>query len=214
MSKESEDLLRMLGLIAVFALIMCIALHRIRGLEKELETYKNAPADTVTIVEVDTLLIDNPQLIAKYESDKEKVAIEMRRLKKQLAAALNVPADTLEIHDTTTQLVYLPREYAVFKKDSIYRAVVSGVDPRLDTIEVYPKTVTNNITKYVPRKVKTFGTFVEGGVSVNARDNKEMMLSAGAGVMVKQKVGAALEWQHNMQTKQDFIGGKIIITLK
>lgn len=210
MSKETEDLLKMFALIAMFLFIMGVALFRIRGLEKELDVYKNAPADTSSTKKIDTMYIDNPQLIAKYESDKEKVAIEMRRLKKQLAAALNVPADTLEIHDTTTQLVYLPREYMVYK-DSNYRAVVSGVDPRLDSIEVYKTTITNNITKYVPRKVKTFGTFVEGGVSVNARDNKEMMWSAGAGVMVKQKVGAALEWQHNMQTKQDFIGGRLII---
>lgn len=210
MSKETEDLLKMFALIAVFLFIMGVALFRIRGLEKELDAYKNAPADTSSSKKIDTMYIDNPQLIAKYESDKEKVAIEMRRLKKQLAAALNVPADTLEIHDTTTQLVYLPREYMVYK-DSNYRAVVSGVDPRLDSIEVYKTTITNNITKYVPRKVKTFGTFVEGGVSVNARDNKEMMWSAGAGVIVKQKVGAALEWQHNIQTKQDFIGGRLII---
>lgn len=210
MRKELEDMLRIFALIAVFVCIIGVALSRIHNLEKELDKYKNAPADTVTNVKVDTLLIDNPQLIAQYESDKEKVAIEVRRLKKQLAAALNVPIDTMEIHDTTTQLVYLPREYMVYK-DTNYRAVVSGVDPRLDSIEVYKTTITNNITKYVPRKVKTFGTFVEGGVSVNARDNKEMMWSAGAGVIVKQKVGAALEWQHNMQTKQDFIGGRLII---
>lgn len=169
MSKEFEDLLKMFGLIAVFLFIIGVALCRIRGLEKELDRYKNAPADTVTNVKVDTLLYDNPQLIEQYESEKEKVAIEVRRLKKQLAAALNVPADTLEIHDTTTQLVYLPREYLVYK-DTNYRAVVSGVQPRLDSLEIYRPTITNTITKYVEVKKKTkWGLGVQAGYGYNGR---------------------------------------------
>ena len=167
MSKELEDALRVFALIAVFLFIIGVALWRIRGLERELDKYKNAPADTVTIVKVDTLLYDNPQLIERYESEKEKVAIEVRRLKKQLAAALNTPADTLEIHDTTTQLVYLPREYMVYK-DTNYRAVVSGVQPRLDSMEVYQRTVTNTITKLVEVKKKTrWGLGVQAGYGYN-----------------------------------------------
>lgn len=194
MSKELENLLRIVALIMVFGLIFFITFGRIRKLEKELDKYKNAPADTVTIVKYDTIKIDSPVPVYKYIKKNEYITI----------------TDSLVVVDTVTKFIQLPREYMVYK-DTNYRAVVSGVDPRLDSIEVYKTTITNNITKYVPRKVKTFGTFVEGGVSVNARDNKEMMWSAGAGVIVKQKVGAALEWQHNMQTKQDFIGGRLII---
>ena len=194
MSKETENLLRTVALIMVFGLIFFITFGRIRKLERELDKYKNAPADTVTIVKHDTIKIDSPVPVYKYIKKNEYITI----------------TDSLVVVDTVTKFIQLPREYMVYK-DTNYRAVVSGVDPRLDSIEVYKTTITNNITKYVPRKVKTFGTFVEGGVSVNARDNKEMMWSAGAGVMVKQKVGAALEWQHNMHTKQDFIGGRLII---
>ncbi len=213
MDKSLESLLRLLALVLIFLLLMGVALFRIRSLEKELDRYKNAPADTSSTKKIDTVYIDNPQLIAKYESDKEKVAIEVRKLKKQLAAALNMPADTLEIHDTTTQLVYLPREYMVYK-DTSYRAVVSGVQPRLDSIEVYRTTITNTITKYVPQKPKTFVPFLEGGVSVNAKDNKEVMGEAGAGLLIKDKVGFVVDWQHNFQTKQNYVGGKVIIKLK
>lgn len=179
MSKETEDLLRIFALIAVFVCIIGVALSRIRHLEKELDAYKNAPADTSSTKKIDTMYIDNPQLIAKYESEKEKVAIEVRRLKKQLAAALNVPADTLEIHDTTTQLVYLPREYLVYK-DTNYRAVVSGVQPRLDSMEVYRTTITNTITKYVEVKKKTkWGIGVQAGYGYNG---KKFSPYAGVGV--------------------------------
>lgn len=43
MSKETENILRFAALIAVFLFIMGVALFRIRGLEKELDAYKNAP---------------------------------------------------------------------------------------------------------------------------------------------------------------------------
>lgn len=184
MSKEIEKVLGIASVLLLFALLLLVAHGRIRKLEKELETYKNAPADTVTIVEVDTLLYDNPQLIEQYESEKEKVAIEVRRLKKQLAAALNTTADTLEIHDTTTQLVYLPREYMVYK-DTNYRAVVSGVQPRLDSLEIYRPTITNTITKYVEKKKKpVFSISVGPGVSYDGKKVKPA-IQATAGFVIK-----------------------------
>ena len=213
MTQELKDMLRLAVLALIFLVLMGVAITRIRSLEKELDAYKNAPADTSVSKKVDTVYFDNPKLIEHYESEKEKVAIEMRRLRKQLAKALNHPSDTTFIHDTTQELVFLPREYMVYK-DSFYRAVVSGVDPRLDSIEVYKTIITQTITKHIPQKPKLFSPYVEGGVSVNARDNKEMMWEAGAGVMIRGKVGAGVNSQHNLQTKQDYIGGKIIINLK
>nr|DAE17451.1 MAG TPA: hypothetical protein [Phage sp. ctSLR2] len=48
--------------------------------------------------------------------------------------------DTIRIGDT---VVY--REQAYYE-DSLYRAWVSGYRPRLDSIEIYPRTVTHTIT--------------------------------------------------------------------
>lgn len=179
MSDEGKGLLRLVALALVFLAIMAIGVARIRHLEKTIDELRNAPADTVTIVKIDTLLYDNPQLIEQYESEKEKVAIEVRRLKKQLAEALNMPVDTLEIHDTTTQLVYLPREYMVYK-DTSYRAVVSGVQPRLDSIEVYQRNTVQTVTKTirVPDR-KRWGLGVQAGYGY---DGKRLTPYVGIGV--------------------------------
>ena len=64
-----------------------------------------------------------------------------------------VPDDTTRIGDTL-----LHRRQVVYS-DSLYRAVVSGyVDPRLDSMVVYPKTVyqtvTNDVYHSVPIKLK------------------------------------------------------------
>lgn len=48
--------------------------------------------------------------------------------------------DTVRIRETDTVFVCLPREVAVYQ-DSTYRAVVSGIQPRLDTLDIYRNTV-------------------------------------------------------------------------
>lgn len=48
--------------------------------------------------------------------------------------------DTLRIRETDTVFVSLPREWAVYQ-DSTYRAVVSGIRPSLDTLDIYRNTV-------------------------------------------------------------------------
>lgn len=209
MSKELEDLLRIFGLIAVFSLILCIALFRIRGLEKELEAYKNAPADTTKSEKRDTIYFIDPEVVAKYESDKEKVAIEVKKLKKQLAEALNLPPDTTLIHDTTTQLVFLPREYLVYK-DSSYRAVVSGVQPRLDSMEVYQKTITQTITKYVSKPapiLKGYGGF---GASKEIGGN-DVLGRVVLGAEIKGKVSVQADYQRSFKGKKDYVGGTVIL---
>lgn len=76
--------------------------------------------------------------------------------------------DTIKIHVTDTILkidtIYLPREQRVYE-DSLYRAVVSGYDPRLDSIEVYRPTIT--ITKIATRKEwRKFSYGLQAGVGL------------------------------------------------
>ena len=111
-----------------------------------------------TVVKVDTMLISAP------------MAVFWRF----------VPDDTTRIGDT------LLRRKQVVYRDSSYRAVVSGyVDPRLDSLQVFPKTVyqteTNDIYHPVVVKAKKKrwgfglqagygypgGFYVGGGVSYN-----------------------------------------------
>lgn len=161
MSKELEDLLKVFALIAVFLFIIGVALFRIRGLEKEIDALKNAPTDTITIVKTDTLRIAEPVPVYKYIKYNDTVTI------------------CHELRDTVKELVFLPREYMVYK-DTSYRAVVSGVQPRLDSIEVYSKTITETITKtiQVPDKKRWgFGVNVSAGY-----DGKKVRPFVGVGV--------------------------------
>ena len=83
-----------------------------------------------TIVKTDTLLISAP------------MAVFWRF----------VPDDTTRIGDTL-----LHRRQVVYS-DSLYRAVVSGyVDPRLDSLQIFPKTVYQTVTNdiYHPVAIKS-----------------------------------------------------------
>lgn len=73
-----------------------------------------------------------------------------------------VPNDTIVIRDTVLQ-----RKQVTYE-DSLYKAVVSGyVDPRLDSIQVYPKTVfrteTNDIYHTLVPKKKRWGLGIHAG---------------------------------------------------
>ena len=76
-----------------------------------------------TVVKVDTMLISAP------------MAVFWRF----------VPDDTTRIGDTL-----LHRKQVVYR-DSSYQAVVSGyVDPRLDSLQIFPKTVYQTVTNDIP----------------------------------------------------------------
>ena len=79
----------------------------------------------VTTVKVDTLLISAP-----------------------IVAIFRFTTDTFHIGDTVVQ-----KEQAVYK-DSLYRVWVSGYRPRLDSIEVYPRTVTSTVTNDIYHTIK------------------------------------------------------------
>lgn len=86
--------------------------------------------------------------------------------------------DTLFVHDTI-----LIREEKVYK-DSTYTAWVSGYQPNLDSIEVYPRTVTNYITNEVTKmvtKIKKpkWAISVGGGIGYNGKIEPYVGLSAG-----------------------------------
>lgn len=111
---------------------------------------KQAPAEVRietkirTVIKTDTLLISAPMVVLwRWVSD-----------------------DTIYIRDTL-----LHRRQVVYA-DSTYRAVVSGyVDPRLDSMTVYPRTeyrtVTNDIYHLpVKAKAKRWGLGVQVGYGV------------------------------------------------
>lgn len=94
-----------------------------------------------TVVKVDTLLISSPM-----------APLLIFRL-----------TDTMHIGETVVQ-----REQAYYE-DSLYRAWVSGYRPRLDSLQVFPKTVyqtvTNDIYHTIIPKKKRWGLGLQAGYS-------------------------------------------------
>lgn len=163
MSDEGKGLLRLVALALVFLAIMAIGVARIRHLEKTIDELRNAPADTVTIVKTDTVKVDSPVPVHHYIKERDTAFIVLTDVKV----------------DTVKELVFLPREYMVYK-DSTYRAVVSGVQPRLDSIEVYQRNTVQTVTKTirVPDR-KRWGLGVQAGYGY---DGKRLTPYVGIGV--------------------------------
>lgn len=163
MSDEGKGLLRLVALALVFLAVMAIGVARIRHLEKTIDELENAPADTIQIVRIDTLKVDTPVPVHHYIKERDTAFIVLTDVKV----------------DTIKELVYLPREYMVYK-DTSYRAVVSGVQPRLDSIEIFQRTYTNTITKTikVPDR-KRWGFGIQAGAGY---DGKKVRPFVGLGV--------------------------------
>lgn len=84
-----------------------------------------------TITKIDTHVVEKPVLVEKRVTDTMFYAVH----------------DTTRVKDTL--YVALPREEKIYKGEDYY-AEVSGYEPTLDYLEVYPKTkiVTEKVTSY------------------------------------------------------------------
>ena len=134
------------------------------------EGYRNGYKDgqevvvnkTDTVWKTDTFIVDNP--------------IEVIRYKDKLVYVPVTDSVLIEKHDTTyIALQFEKVEYA----DSTYKAEVSGFQPKLDWIEVYPKTayITNTIVER-----RHFGASVTAGPAVVWSFNGKVYAGLGAAI--------------------------------
>ena len=86
--------------------------------------------DTVQVTKTDTIWREKPVFVASSVIRHDTVRLA-----------------TLE---RDTVFVDVPIERKVYQEDSLYRAVVSGWHPSLDTLMVFPKTTTITIREKVP----------------------------------------------------------------
>lgn len=86
--------------------------------------------DTVQVTKTDTIWREKPVFVASSVIRHDTVRLA-----------------TLE---RDTVFVDVPIERRVYEEDSLYRAVVSGWHPSLDTLMVFPKTTTITIREKVP----------------------------------------------------------------
>ena len=88
-----------------------------------------------------------------------------------------VPNETIRIGDSL-----LHRKRVVYE-DSLYRAVVSGyVDPRLDNIKVFPKTVYQTVTNDIYHPVTTKPKKKRWGLGLQAGYGYPGGMYVGAGI--------------------------------
>lgn len=119
--------------------------------------------DTLTVY--DTVRIDRPVYITQRVVDSLRIPV----------------TDTLRVHDTVyVVLERVQREY----RDSLYTAWVSGVDPALDSIEVYQMTKVVTITETVqePRKRWGFGVTAGYGAAIGADRSVTLSPFVGVGI--------------------------------
>lgn len=101
--------------IAVALLVAAFLVGRCSAPKYEAETQVVERVDTMLIR--DTVIREKPVYRTEYVFVRDSVRVQ--------------------VHDTL--YISLPRQMRVYQ-DSLYRAEVSGVDPTLDRIEVYPQT--------------------------------------------------------------------------
>ena len=94
--------------------------------------------------------------------------------KGQTEETIKAPAtDTLWLHDTL--YIELPREIRVYE-DSLYRAEVSGYDPRLDRIDLYTREVVVSKTEITTKteaitRPNRWGLGVQVGYGIGVHAN-------------------------------------------
>lgn len=103
--------------------------------------------DTVQVTKWDTIWREKPVFVASSVIRHDTVRLA-----------------TLE---RDTVFVDVPIERRVYEEDSLYRAVVSGWHPSLDTLMVFPKTTTITIRETVPvPDRRRWGIGIQAGAGV------------------------------------------------
>ena len=130
-----------------------------RGYRKGYDAALAIPVKRDTITVRETLTVIEPKEKYVYKDKLVFVPIETR--------------DTISVHDTT--YIALQSEKKIYEDDD-YRAVVSGIYPKLEEISVFPKTITITETRNIK---KHWGFSVTAGAGVVYNGS----LHPGAGIV-------------------------------
>ena len=147
-------------LINSFLGILCIiAVSYFVGFRIGRKTAGNGPEPPViervdTIIQIDTIVREKPVFVTSYVYDTIRTYFTTVR------------------HDTV--LVDVPIERKVYQEDSLYRAVVSGWHPSLDSLIVWPTTTTITIREKEKIPAPKWSLGVTAGPSVLVAPDKKM----------------------------------------
>lgn len=151
----------LVGVALVACMLVSWQIGRARGYASGYADGSNIPVKSDTLWRVDTLLIDRP--VPVYTTIEKPVYLAV--------------TDTMlvSIHDTT--FVALQRTAKGYSGED-YAAQVSGVEPALDWIRVYPKTATITNTVQDTRRW-TFGLAAGPGIVWNGKVHGGVGIVAG-----------------------------------
>ena len=159
-----------------------------RGTVRELR-WQLEHRDTAKVTEVrtDTIHDTIPKIAEEKQVGVLKVPVNdiLSRLKPAYFAekadikqkvAENSAYDTMQ--PTCIDTIELPKMQRVYSDDSTYRAWVSGYEPRLDSINVYRKTIKETVTIQLPAEKKKrtfwqrFNIGIQAGYGIGLDDKK------------------------------------------
>lgn len=136
-------------------------------------------------VQIDTLV--------KHDTIRLESPVETRRIKTTDTLILPI-TDTLRVHDTV--YLVLNRQIKEYR-DSLFYARVSGYDPKLDFIEVYPKTMVISKTETTTLNPSPWRYGVTVGLDYGMMWGKYITPNVGAEIGYK-KLTLGLECGVNM----------------
>ena len=150
-----------------------------------------ARSETISVTEVSTDTIPDtiPKIAAERQVGTIRVPVNgILSIRRAAYSSENADIKQKEVENsaydtmqpTSIDTIELPKVQRVYSDDSTYKAWVSGYDPRLDSIEVYRKTIKETVTISVPpveaKRRRTFwqrfNIGVQGGYGIGLDDKK------------------------------------------
>ena len=136
-----------------------------------------AKSETIRVTEVrtDTIHDTIPKIAEEKQVGVIKVPVPVYG-KQNISCKEAESQEVAVMPPTEIDTIELPRIQRTYK-DSTYTAWVSGYDPRLDSIEVYRKTIKETVTITIPTKKKRtfwqrFNIGVQAGYGLGIDDKK------------------------------------------
>jgi len=133
--------------VVIAAILGAFFLGQRKGVRKTVDWYEKH-TDTTTVVQIDSNKFDTPEPDTVYKDKPVYYPVYIDS---------EIPEPQIIIKDSI-QYILMKRTIKEYKSDE-YFAKISGVEPNLDYIETYNKTVTNTV--YVPTRIEPKKDFFE-----------------------------------------------------
>lgn len=145
------------------------------GVKYQKEKLLSSPVKIITKIIKDTSTFKPQKPVAQIQlPEKIKIVIPQKILD-----SLQLLNDSLKA--LKNRPLYFPKNQVVYR-DSSYQAWVSGVQPKLDSIKLYNKTIEREVTRYITKyKTKRWGVGIQAGYGISP-SYKQLAPYIGVGI--------------------------------